>query len=60
MEPVKTFPFLPNAGYAFVALKAHHSQTRMCWHGRPTIKTTSEQPRVSLLNTFYVDETMKA
>lgn len=60
LEPVKTFPFLPNVGYAFVVLKAHHALTRMSWHGRPTVKTTSDRPRVSLLNTFYVDETVKA
>lgn len=56
LEPVKTLPFLPNVGYAFVVLKAYHSLTRMSWHGRPTIKTTIERPRVSLLNTFYVNE----
>lgn len=54
LEPVKTFPFLPNVGYAFVVLKAYHSLTRMSWHGRPTIKTSLEQPRISLLNTYYV------
>jgi hypothetical protein len=60
LEPVKTFPFLPNVGYAFVVLKAHHSLTGMSWHGRPTVKTTSDQPRLSILNTFYVNETAKA
>lgn len=54
LEPVKTIPFLPNMGYAFVVLKAYHSLTRMSWHGRPTIKTS--QPRTSLLNTFYMNE----
>ncbi|HWK64383.1 MAG TPA: hypothetical protein VNS34_05555 [Rhizobiaceae bacterium] len=59
LEPVKTFPFLPNVGYAFVVLKAHHSLTGMSWHGRPTIRATSDQPRLSILNTYYEDETFK-
>jgi len=54
LEPVKTIPFLPNVGYAFVVLKAYHSLTKMSWHGRPTIKT--DQPRISILNTFYINE----
>jgi hypothetical protein len=54
LEPVKTIPFLPNVGYAFVVLKAYHSPTKMSWHGRPPIKT--DQPRISILNTFYVNE----
>ena len=54
LEPVKAIPFLPNVGYAFVVLKANHSLTNMSWHGRPRIKT--DQPRVSILNTFYVNE----
>ena len=51
LEPVKTIPFLPNLGYAFVVLKAYHSLTKMSWHGRPPIRT--DQPRISILNTFY-------
>ena len=54
LEPVKTIPFLPNAGYAFVVLKAYHSLTRMSWHGRPPIRT--DRPRISILNTFYKNE----
>ena len=54
LEPVKTIPFLPNVGYAFVVLKAYHSLSKMSWHGRPPIKT--DQPRISILNTFYVNE----
>jgi hypothetical protein len=54
LEPVKTIPFLPNVGYAFVVLKAYHSLTKMSWHGRPPIKT--DQLRVSILNTFYMNE----
>jgi hypothetical protein len=54
LEPVKTIPFLPNTGYAFVVLKAYHSLTRMSWHGRPQIKT--DQQRISILNTFYINE----
>jgi hypothetical protein len=54
LEPVKTMPFLPNVGYAFVVLKAYHSLTKMSWHGRPAIQTN--QPRVSILNTFYMNE----
>ncbi|MEP9396212.1 hypothetical protein [Mesorhizobium sp. KR2-14] len=56
LEPVKTLPFLPNVGYAFVVLKAYHSLTKMSWHGRPKIHTPIEQPRVTLLNTFYINE----
>ena len=54
LEPVKTIPFLPNVGYAFVVLKAYHSLSKMSWHGRPPIKT--DQPRISILNTFYMNE----
>jgi len=54
LEPVKTIPFLPNVGYAFVVLKAYHSLTRMSWHGRPPIKT--DRARISILNTFYMNE----
>ena len=54
LEPVKTIPFLPNLGYAFVVLKAYHSLTNMSWHGRPTIQT--DRPRISILNTFYGNE----
>lgn len=56
LEPVKTLPFLPNVGYAFVVLKAYHSLMKMSWHGRPKIHTKIEQPRVTLLNTFYINE----
>jgi hypothetical protein len=56
LEPVKTIPFLPNVGYAFVVLKAYHSLRKMSWHGRPPIKT--DQPRVSILNTFYENESV--
>jgi hypothetical protein len=54
LEPVKTIPFLPNLGYAFVVLKAYHSLTKMSWHGRPPIQT--DQARISILNTFYMNE----
>ena len=54
LEPVKTIPFLPNLGYAFVVLKAYHSLTKMSWHGRPPIQTN--EPRISILNTFYMNE----
>jgi len=54
LEPVKTIPFLPNVGYAFVVLKAYHSLMKMSWHGRPPIKT--DQARISILNTFYANE----
>lgn len=54
LEPVKTIPFLPNVGYAFVVLKAYHSLTKMSWHGRPPIQT--DRPRVTILNTFYMNE----
>jgi hypothetical protein len=56
LEPVKTLPFLPNVGYAFVVLKAYHSLLKMSWHGRPKIHTPISQPRVTLLNTFYINE----
>lgn len=42
LEPVKTIPFLPTAGYAFVVFKAYHSLTKMSWHGRPQIHTLSQ------------------
>jgi hypothetical protein len=54
LEPVKTIPFLPNLGYAFVVLKAYHSPTKMSWHGRPPIQTSA--PRISILNTYYSSE----
>jgi len=54
LEPIKTIPFLPNVGYAFVVLKAYHSLTKMSWHGFPPIRT--DQPRISILNTFYKNE----
>lgn len=54
LEPVKTIPFIPNIGYAFVVLKAYHSLTQMSWHGRPKIAT--DRPRISILNTFYASE----
>ena len=53
LEPVKTLPFLPNVGYAFVVLKAYHAPLGMSWHGRPQITTPIEQPRLSILNTYY-------
>jgi len=56
LEPVKTLPFLPNVGYAFVVLKAYHSLLKMSWHGRPKIHTPIEHPRITLLNTFYINE----
>jgi hypothetical protein len=58
LEPVKTLPFLANVGYAFVVLKAYHTLTKISWHGRPKIKTTIERPRVSILNTFYINESV--
>ena len=54
LEPVKTIPFLPNVGYAFVVLKANHSLSKISWHGRPAIET--DRPRISILNTFYANE----
>lgn len=58
LEPVKTFPFIPNVGYAFVVLKAYHSLSKMSWHGRPAINTAIHKPRMSILNTFYIDESV--
>jgi len=58
LEPVKTLPFLPNVGYAFVVLKAYHTLTGMSWHGRPKITAPIDKPRVSILNTFYIDESV--
>ena len=54
LEPVKTIPFLPNLGYAFVVLKHYHSLRHMSWHGRPPIET--DRDRISILNTFYMNE----
>lgn len=56
LEPVKTLPFLPNVGYAFVVLKAYHSLRKISWHGRPKITTPVEHPRITILNTFYINE----
>ncbi|MDN2580101.1 hypothetical protein [Aquibium sp. ELW1220] len=56
LEPVKTLPFAPNVGYAFVVLKAYHAPLRMSWHGRPKIEAPAGKPRMSILNTFYNDE----
>ena len=56
LEPVKTLPFLPNVGYAFVVLKAYHSLAKMSWHGRPRITAPIDKPRASIFNTFYVAE----
>ena len=56
LEPVKTLPFLPNVGYAFVVLKAYHSLFKMSWHGRPKITTPIDKRRASILNTFYIAE----
>lgn len=53
LEPVKSIPFLPNVGYAFVVLKSYHTLTQMSFHGRPKIAT--RKARVSILNTFYAD-----
>lgn len=53
LEPVKTFPFLPNYGYAFVVLKPYHSLSQTSWHGRPPIDVPVDRPRMSILNTFY-------
>lgn len=58
LEPVKTFPFIPNVGYAFVVLKAYHSLSKMSWHGRPPITTPMHRPRISILNTFYINESV--
>ncbi|MFZ2103373.1 MAG: hypothetical protein WAU86_22705 [Oricola sp.] len=58
LEPAKTFPFLPNVGYAFVVLKPYHSVSKTSWHGRPEISTAQGQPRLSILNTFYCEETL--
>lgn len=58
LEPVKTLPFLPNVGYAFVVLKAYHTLLKMSWHGRPKIATAVTKPRITILNTFYADESL--
>lgn len=58
LEPAKTFPFLPNVGYAFVVLKPGHSVLKTSWHGRPAIRTEPDRPRVSILNTFYAEDSL--
>ncbi|HET7412900.1 MAG TPA: hypothetical protein VFJ18_09585 [Pararhizobium sp.] len=58
LEPIKTLPFLPNVGYAFVVLKAYHTIRQMSWHGRPKISAPIDRPRISILNTFYADESL--
>lgn len=44
-QPVRSFPFLPNTGYAFVV----GSQS---WHGRDTLPAGSSR-RLSIMNIYY-------
>ena len=56
LEPAKTFPFVPNVGYAFVVLKPFHSLLKTSWHGRPPITMGASKLRLSISNTFYTSE----
>jgi hypothetical protein len=49
----KTFPFLPNTGYAFVVIHPAYSLLKTSWHGRETISTPVDKPRLTILNTYY-------
>jgi hypothetical protein len=49
----KTFPFLPNTGYAFVVIHPAYSLLKTSWHGRETITTPVDKPRLTILNTYY-------
>jgi hypothetical protein len=49
----KTFPFLPNTGYAFVVIHPAYSLFKTSWHGREAISVPLDKPRLSILNTYY-------
>ncbi|RBP05659.1 hypothetical protein DFR50_13422 [Roseiarcus fermentans] len=50
---VKTAPFLPNTGFAFVVIHPAHSLLHTSWHGRETIALDNARPRNTILNTYY-------
>ena len=50
---VKTSPYLPNTGFAFVVIHPAHSLLHTSWHGRDTIALDNARPRYTLLNTYY-------
>ncbi len=50
---VKTAPFLPNTGFAFVVIHPAHSLLHTSWHGRDTISLDNTKPRMTIVNTYY-------
>ena len=64
---VKTAPFTPNTGFAFVVIHPAHSLLHTSWHGRDAISIDNSKPRMTILNTYYakppkgdeVDETYR-
>ena len=50
---VKTAPFVPNTGFAFVVIHPAHSLLHSSWHGRDTIALENSKPRMTILNTYY-------
>ena len=53
LAKAKTFPFLPNTGYAFVVIHPAYSLLKTSWHGRDAISVPLDRPRLSILNTYY-------
>ena len=50
---VKTAPFVPNTGFAFVVIHPAHNLLHTSWHGRDTISLDNAKPRMTILNTYY-------
>ncbi len=50
---VRTSPFVPNTGFAFVVIHPAHSLLHTSWHGRETITLDNAKPRMTILNTYY-------
>ncbi len=50
---VKSAPFLPNTGFAFVVIHPAHNLLHTSWHGRDTISIDNAKPRMTIVNTYY-------
>jgi hypothetical protein len=50
---VKTAPFTPNTGFAFVVIHPAHSLMHTSWHGRDAISIDNSRPRMTIVNTYY-------
>jgi len=50
---VRTAPFLPNTGFAFVAIHPAHNLLHTSWHGREAIAVDNAKPRMTIVNTYY-------